>query len=580
MAPIAFLSLLIGGFGLAAVAAAFLLESSYDVQRGAALRATAPEAALSKPSPAVIGAPQRSDAQRPAAQRIVIPSGNAMPALAAAIAPVAQNAAPQISDVPPAVTRTWPRLKPRRRAAGVPVVKAIQPGAVFRVADDVQSFAPMEDFTGGRETLFTDYAQARSQDRKERAYRTIVLGRGEALADSLVALGGDPDEVAALLAAADRQSPTAAVKPGMAVEYAFERTYVPRPPARPIGEAAEEPRIIINAPELADRAGEAGAAAPQDTPLNQLVRLRFRPDSRTLVTAWRTRLGGYDAQVEQISVQKRYAAVGGVIRHSLFAAAQRSDVPPEIMVRFANLFLYDVDYARDIRSGDRFESVYEVFYDETGAYVGSGDILFAGMSWGGNRLARGYFRFDEAEGMEMPYFDEGGESATRMLMKTPIEGARVTSSFGVRRHPVSGYTKAHKGVDFGAPSGTPIMAAGDGKVVRAEAAGSFGNYVKIQHAHGYQTAYAHLKGFAKGVSKGVRVRQGDIIGYVGSTGRSTGPHLHYEVHQGGKAQNPMTLEVANGRALDGTLLSAFEAQRRFVNAVRVQPFTVAAATNL
>jgi murein DD-endopeptidase MepM/ murein hydrolase activator NlpD len=249
------------------------------------------------------------------------------------------------------------------------------------------------------------------------------------------------------------------------------------------------------------------------------------------------------------------------------------------MARFANLFLYDIDFARDIQAGDRFEAVYEVFFDAEGAPAGTGDILFAGMSWQGNRHAKGYYRFDDAEDMELPFFDAAGESASRLLMKTPIEGARITSSFGMRRHPLLGYNKQHKGVDFGARQGTPIMAAGDGIIVKAGAQGSYGNYVRIEHSGGYETAYAHLHGFGKGIKRGARVRQGDIIGYVGSTGRSTGPHLHYEVMKNGEVQNPMTIEVANGRMLDGELKDAFDERRLFVDTVRIHPLTVADATD-
>ena len=199
------------------------------------------------------------------------------------------------------------------------------------------------------------------------------------------------------------------------------------------------------------------------------------------------------------------------------------------------------------------------------------------MSWRGGRHRKGYYRFDGAEGMEMPYFDLSGESATRLLMKTPIEGARVTSGFGMRKHPILGYTKGHKGVDFGAPRGTPIMAAGDGVIERAAPTGTYGNYIKIKHNSGFETAYAHLNGFAKGIRSGAKVRQGDIIGYVGTTGRSTGPHLHYEVLRAGEWQNPMTLNVANGRVLEGGLLAEFTGHRDFLDTLRVHPYTIASA---
>ncbi len=576
LAPIAVLSFVTGGIALSAVIISLLLaEPAQQAQVWGPAAGRGPVVEAAEPSPLrqqeAVGAvaepttPAMSD--RPARRTIVIPVSR--PARTEeetrSLSPLAPTGTP---DEPVKVypspkpdrssgrrtlvelqdqQRTWPRLKPQRVSQTVEVVHAIDPSATYLVPDHVDAFASADDFTGGREALFADYAQAQQKSRAERAYSTLVLNRGESVSDMLVALGAEDSAVASLLSAADQVSPVSGVKPGMAFEYAFETLFM-----------------------------ETEEGTAQET---VLARIRFRPDSRQVVTAWRTADGGSEARIEELEVDHRYAAVGGVIRHSLFAAAQRSEVPPEIMVQFANLFLYDVDYARDIQSGDRYEAVYDVYFDKHGNYVSSGDIHFAGMSWRGARYSKGYYRFDKAVGMEIPYFDRDGESANRLLMKTPIEGARVTSSFGLRRHPISGFTKAHKGIDFGAPTGTPIMAAGDGVVVRAQRTGSFGHYIRIQHAKGYETAYAHLDGYARGVRKGKKVRQGDIVGYVGSTGRSTGPHLHYEVHLDGEAQNPMTLEVAGGRVLAETLVAPFGANRDFVDTIRVRPLTVAAATN-
>ncbi|MEM9421141.1 MAG: peptidoglycan DD-metalloendopeptidase family protein [Pseudomonadota bacterium] len=574
LAPIALLSSLLGGIALLAIVTSFLFaDPSYRAQLFAPSVAQAVPATLT-PS---VAAPQQTSnvpplieaatsAARPERRTIVIPAsrperlqrqGRSLSPLAPTGAPeepVKVYPAPKQNKLPVHRTlvelqeyeRTWPRLRPGRLKPGVELAKAIDPGAVYLASEQVDAFASADDFTGGRQALFADYAQAQQQRRADQAYSTLVLNRGESVADTLTALGAQVSEVSDLLAAAGQKSPISKLKPGMAFDYAFETIFVD-------GVEGQEKKSV-------------------------LARIRFYPDSRHVVTAWRSADGNTNSRIEELEVQHRYAAVGGVIRHSLFAAAQRSEVPPEIMVQFANLFLYDVDYARDIQSGDRYEAVYDVYFDENGAFVSSGDIHFAAMSWRGNRYSRGYYRFEGAEGMDIPYFDENGGSANRLLMKTPIEGARVTSSFGLRRHPVLGYTKAHKGVDFGAPSGTPIMAAGDGVVMRAGPAGTFGNYVRIKHAKGYETAYAHLKGFARGIAKGKKVRQGDVIGYVGSTGRSTGPHLHYEVHQDGEVLNPMTLKVAGGRVLDDKVMDAFGDHRAFVDNVRVRPLTVASAT--
>lgn len=446
-----------------------------------------------------------------------------------------------------------------------PIIKAIDPSARYLASSEPVRFADDDDYTGGRDSLWAEYARARSRDREERAYATVVLAKGDTVAQTIEAVGAKPEEVEGLLAAANEISPIENIKSGAAIDYAFDTIFT----EAPIPEIPSDGSFTL---ESLPDAGEPIAT-------EVLARIRFRPDRQHVVTAWRQLDGTYTARIEELKVQKRYAAVAGVIRSSLFAAAAKSDVPPEIMSRFANLFLYDVDFARDIQPGDRYEAVYEVFFDEQGQYAGTGDIVFAGMSWDRNRQSKGYYFFPEATEMEIRYFDHAGESANRLLMKTPIEGARITSRFGQRRHPILGYTKNHKGVDFGARHGTPIMAAGDGVIQRADRFGSFGNYVRIKHAHGYETAYAHLQGFAPGIKAGEKVLQGDIIGYVGTTGRSTGPHLHYEVLKDGKVQNPMTIKVAGGRVLDESHDQLFEDRIDYIDTIRVRPLTVATATN-
>lgn len=449
-----------------------------------------------------------------------------------------------------------PGLKPRRRRAEVPVDIAIDPSAVYLGVSTPVAIAPAEDFTGGREALFAEYAQAQAEKRAERGYRTFVLGRGETLAKTLQSLGADDESISRLTNSLLTVIDVADIEAGTAIDYAFE-------PVRQIIPIADD-----------------GIAPVMNNPSfeHKLMRVRFRPDERHLVTLWRQRDGKYKARREEIKVEKRFAAVAGVVDNSLFAAGEKAEIPPEVMQHFANLFLYDIDFARDVRSGDKFEIVYEVFHDRAGEYVASGDILLGAMTWRGQRETRTYYRFNQVTDMENPYFGANGESATRLLMKTPIEGASISSGFGMRRHPVLGYSAAHKGIDFAAPRGTPIMAAGDGVIERAAPTGTFGNYIKIKHRHGYETAYAHLKSFASGIKAGKKVRQGQIIGYVGSTGRSTGPHLHYEVHKSGDVLNPMALKIANGRVLEEELFDDFESERLFLDSLRVHPFTVASAT--
>ena len=210
--------------------------------------------------------------------------------------------------------------------------------------------------------------------------------------------------------------------------------------------------------------------------------------------------------------------------------------------------------------------MFERFYDDEGNTVRTGDLLFVSLE--SSRGSREFYQFMAPGDSRPDWYDADGKSARRFLMKTPINGARLSSGFGMRRHPILGYSRMHRGTDFAAPTGTPILAAGDGVVERAGPFSSFGNYVRIRHANGYETAYAHMSRFARGMRAGARVRQGQIIGYVGTTGRSTGPHLHYEVLRRGQQVNPMSLRVANGRNLTGRALELFMIERERINTLR------------
>lgn len=304
-------------------------------------------------------------------------------------------------------------------------------------------------------------------------------------------------------------------------------------------------------------------------PQSYLLALDFRADAASRIALRRGIDGAYSAKVLAVALSSRLASVSGRINGSLYNSAKRIGAPDKVVADLASIFAYDVDFQREVFGGDEFEAVFEARYDENGRLVEAGDILYGRMKWKGRQKEKGYYRFLSAEGgAKADYFDWSGESAKRLLMKTPIDGARLSSGFGARRHPISGYTKQHQGVDFAAPRGTPIKAAGDGVIERADRYGGYGNYVRIRHGQGYKTAYAHMSGFAKGVRAGVRVEQGDTIGYVGSTGASTGPHLHYEVLQEGKHLNPQKLKVATGVSLSGAELRKFKEARDALDAKR------------
>lgn len=311
-------------------------------------------------------------------------------------------------------------------------------------------------------------------------------------------------------------------------------------------------------------------AAEGSEPQARLLALDFRPDPENRIAVRRGSNGALSAAKTSIPLTTRTMAVAGLINGSLYESAKAVGAPDSVIADLADAFAYDVDFQREIFGGDEFEAIFEVKYDDQGALVAAGDIVYARLNWRGRREEKGYYRFASKEdGDRADYYDGAGQSARRLLMKTPIDGARLSSGFGSRRHPILGYRKAHKGVDFAARRGTPIKAAGDGVVERADRYGSFGNYIRIRHANGYKTAYAHLKGFRSGVRKGKRVRQGDIIGYVGTTGRSTGPHLHYEVHLNGKAVNPQRLRIATGKQLKGADLERFKTERARIDAMRL-----------
>jgi murein DD-endopeptidase MepM/ murein hydrolase activator NlpD len=304
-------------------------------------------------------------------------------------------------------------------------------------------------------------------------------------------------------------------------------------------------------------------------PQSYLLALEFVVDSANRIVLNRNVDNSFVGRKSAVALTTRLATVRGRIDGSLYHSAKRIGAPDKVVADLAAIFAYDVDFQREVFGGDEFEAVFEARYDENGRLVEAGDILYGRMKWKGRQKEKGYYRFASASGgARADYFDFKGESAKRLLMKTPVDGARLSSGFGRRRHPISGYNKQHKGVDFAAPRGTPIKAAGDGVVERADRYGGYGNYVRIRHGQGYKTAYAHLSGFAKGMRGGKRVEQGDVIGYVGSTGASTGPHLHYEVLHENKHVNPQNLKVATGVSLGGKDLTAFKTKRDTLDAMR------------
>jgi len=266
---------------------------------------------------------------------------------------------------------------------------------------------------------------------------------------------------------------------------------------------------------------------------------------------------GDDYEAEEVvrELESKFDRGSGTIETSLFQDGGDVGIPHQVLADLIQLYSFDVDFQRELRQGDTFEVMYVTLFDaETGEEIQYGDITYAMLTVNGTQLP--LYRFETSDG-DVDYYDRDGQSVRRALMRTPIEGARVSSGFGNRRHPVLGYNRMHTGTDFAAPRGTPIYAAGDGVIESIGNNGGYGKYIRVRHNSTYKTAYAHMSRFATGLRRGMRVTQGQIIGFVGSTGRSTGPHLHYEVVRDGDKINPLSLDLPRGTALSGDERIAF-----------------------
>ncbi len=286
--------------------------------------------------------------------------------------------------------------------------------------------------------------------------------------------------------------------------------------------------------------------------------LRMKKDAHTEVGVGRLIDGSFQSFERQRRLLQTPVSVRGEIASSLYADGVRHGAPAALMLDVFRLFSYSVDLQRDIQPGDRFELLFDRYSEADGTVADYGEIQYAALQNGGQRMQ--FYRFESEPGV-FEYFDAEGEGVRRALLATPVDSARITSSFGKRRHPILGYSRMHRGVDFGAPTGTPIRAAGDGTVVSRGWKGAYGRYIRIRHRGGYQTAYAHLSRYAKGSRQGRRVKQGQVIGYVGSSGLSTGPHLHYEVLVNGRQVNPVKLKLPSGKSLKGEALAGFRLHR-------------------
>ena len=294
-----------------------------------------------------------------------------------------------------------------------------------------------------------------------------------------------------------------------------------------------------------------------------ISRISFQIDELTTAYIYNNKkTNDYEVRLNQKNLEKVNFLAKGVIVNSLFASAQKIDVDAEVVVEFARIFGFEIDFQRDIRKNDEFQIFYERFEDDEGENFKNGNILFAYLKNSGRKIK--LYRYKDSKN-NIGYFTPDGKSIEKALMKTPINGARLSSGYGMRKHPILGYNKLHQGTDFAARRGTPIMASGSGTVERASWFGAYGKYVRIRHNSTYKTAYAHLSKFGRNIKAGKKVRQGQIIGYVGSTGRSTGPHLHYEVLVNDKRINSQRLKLPSGKKLSKNEMENFNLEKQRID---------------
>lgn len=285
--------------------------------------------------------------------------------------------------------------------------------------------------------------------------------------------------------------------------------------------------------------------------------LQIQKDKISTVLVNLSENGQYTVDEQEKSIYRSIKGAQGSIDNSLYVSAKNSGVPDAVILDLIKMYSFNVDFQRDIQPGDKFEVMYEEFATDSGDVVaGRNNIVYAKLSLGGREMP--FYLYTSPSG-DTDFYDAKGQSAKKSLMRTPIDGARLSSGFGMRRHPILGYGKMHKGIDFAAPRGTPIYAAGDGTIDKIGFVNGYGNYIRIKHRKDLQTAYAHMNGFRSGLKNGARVKQGQIIGYVGTTGRSTGPHLHYEILMAGKQVNPTSLKLPTGKMLEGKDKTKFNA---------------------
>jgi murein DD-endopeptidase MepM/ murein hydrolase activator NlpD len=371
--------------------------------------------------------------------------------------------------------------------------------------------------------------------------RMLTVDHGDTIVSMLQDAGVSKVDAAAVVAAIKPLISPKAIRSGQMFKATF---------------GAPNPLEAVQA--VGPRAAKIDQDDEDSSPMRRLLSLSFAPSIDHQINVYLAPQEGYFAEDVQSKLEAHYQHAGATIDSSLYLAAMQAGIPANLVVEIIRMFSYEVDFQRDVHQGDEFEVFFKGYFTPDGQPARADDILAASMTLSGKKHL--LYRFELPDG-EPEYFDVNGQSAKSMLMKTPVDGARISSGFGERQHPILGYTRMHKGIDFAVPSGTPVMAAGSGTIVFAGTAGEYGNLVVINHGNSYATAYGHLSRFAPGLRNGERVHQGDVVAYSGMTGLATGPHLHYEIRVNNSQVNPTTVKLASGRKLESDDLKAFFATR-------------------
>ncbi|HTW34577.1 MAG TPA: M23 family metallopeptidase [Rhizomicrobium sp.] len=386
--------------------------------------------------------------------------------------------------------------------------------------------------------------------------RSITMDRGDTLATALADAGVPMDDAKAVVNALAKVYSPKLLRGGQSFEVTFA-TGAPQKQAAPVAQITYAP------PDGADAETDAVPNPAAEPPVGRLLSISFSPMVEQNITVTRGADGAFTAKSEQLQLVKKMHRAGARIDSSLYLAAMQSGIPADVVVQMIHMFSYEVDFQRDLKPGDRFEVLYNYYYTPDGRAAKQGDIVYAAMHLAGRTVQ--LYRYEPHDGGGPDFFNAKGQSAKAMLMKTPVDGARISSGFGMRFHPLLGYSRMHKGIDFAVPVGTPVMAAGAGTVEQEGWVNGYGNFMLVDHGNTYSTAYGHLSRFAPGIHKGSHVRQGQVIAYSGNTGMSTGPHLHYEIRINKVQVNPLTVKVASGRMLFGKDLRDFLMERIHVD---------------